>query len=142
MTPDVALRPVAPIEPARLQPREPGDGREVPAAPAALAPVTPNPRLRLDGSLGMVVIEFRDEAGSVADTIPSPRVIEAYRAAAMTDAPVPPGIRPQGQVLPDLPVEAAAAGTPPPPTTPAGPTPATATGTAPAPTSGSGGKPA
>ncbi len=136
MTPDVALRPVSPIEPARLQPREPGDGREVPAAPAAIAPVTPNPRLRLDGSLGMVVIEFRDQAGSVANSIPSPRVIQAYRAAAMTDAPVPPGIRPQGQALPDLPVEAAAEA----PTAPApGPATAPAPGTTAAPAPAGGG---
>lgn len=122
MTPDIALRPVPPIEPARLPPREPGDAREAPAAPAAVAPVTPNPRLRLDGSLGMVVIEFRDQAGSVANSIPSPRVIEAYRAAAMTDAPVPVGIRPQGRVLPDLPAEAATGGAPRAPAQPAPPT--------------------
>ncbi|MBP0466916.1 hypothetical protein J5Y09_23510 [Roseomonas sp. PWR1] len=97
MTPEIALRPIAPIEPARLQPREAGDALEAPAAPAVVSPVTPNPRLRLDGSLGMVVIEFRDQAGSVANSIPSPRVIEAYRAAAITDAPMPIGVRAPGQ---------------------------------------------
>uniref|UniRef100_UPI0038CD446F hypothetical protein n=1 Tax=Neoroseomonas rubea TaxID=2748666 RepID=UPI0038CD446F len=123
MTPEIALRPVAPIEPARLQPREAGDALETPAAPAVVSPVTPNPRLRLDGSLGMVVIEFRDQAGSVANSIPSPRVIEAYRAAAMTDAPMPLGVRAPGQAgvpaaapaVPSVPEPAAAASPAPPP---------------------------
>lgn len=60
---------------------------------AAVAPATPNPRLRLDAPLGMVVIEFRDAGGDVANTIPTPRQIAAYRAAVVSDAPVPVGIR-------------------------------------------------
>ncbi|MGE0416995.1 MAG: hypothetical protein AB7O80_09335 [Acetobacteraceae bacterium] len=57
------------------------------AAPAAAAerPVTPaqpfvNPSLRLDAALGLVVIEFRDDAGALTSTIPSQRQIDAYRA--------------------------------------------------------------
>lgn len=85
-----SIRPVA--EPARA-------ARAVVAAAAsdaavpAVAPVTPNPRLRLDAPLGMVVIEFRDAGGDVANTIPTPRQIAAYRAAVVSDAPVPVGIR-------------------------------------------------
>jgi hypothetical protein len=65
--------------------------------------------MRLDGSLGMVVIEFRDSVGDVANTIPTPRQIAAYRAAAVSDAPVPVGMaaRPMPGVsapaLPELP---------------------------------------
>jgi hypothetical protein len=94
MTPDLALRPLptAP-EPARAAPRAAGAEREPGAAPPPAAPATPNPRLRLDGSLGMVVIEFRDAIGEVANSIPSPRQIAAYRAAAVSDAPVPVGVR-------------------------------------------------
>lgn len=88
------IRPVA--DPVRAPQRAAGTERDAGAAPPtpAPAPATPNPRLRLDGSLGMVVIEFRDAAGGVANTIPSPRQIEAYRAAVVANAPVPAGIRP------------------------------------------------
>ena len=51
-------------------------------APSVLAkPAEPiaNPTLRLDPSLGLVVIEFRDHAGSVASQIPSQRQMDAYR---------------------------------------------------------------
>jgi hypothetical protein len=45
--------------------------------------VAPNPRLRIDGELGMIVIEFRDSAGEVAQSYPNPKEIEAYRVQAM-----------------------------------------------------------
>ncbi len=84
------LRPVAdPARAARVGVVAAAADAPVPAA----APVTPNPRLRLDAPLGMVVIEFRDAGGDVANTIPTPRQIAAYRAAAVSDAPVPVGIQ-------------------------------------------------
>ncbi|BDG73567.1 hypothetical protein [Roseomonas fluvialis] len=93
MTPDLALRPLPAADPPRAPARAAGPERDPGAAPPpAAAPATPNPRLRLDGSLGMVVIEFRDAVGDVANTIPTPRQIAAYRAAAKSDAPVPVGI--------------------------------------------------
>ena len=92
MTPDLAitLRPIAEPSPAPL--RAAGPQRDAGAAPPAPAPATPNPRLRLDGNLGMVVIEFRDAVGEVANSIPSPRQMEAYRAAAISNAPAPAGL--------------------------------------------------
>jgi hypothetical protein len=92
MTPDLALRPVQISDPPRAPVRAAGPEREPGAAPPPPAPATPNPRLRLDGSLGMVVIEFRDAVGDVANTIPTPRQIAAYRAAVVSDAPVPVGV--------------------------------------------------
>lgn len=38
-----------------------------------------NPTLRLDASLGLVVIEFHDDLGKLTSSIPSQRQIEAYR---------------------------------------------------------------
>jgi hypothetical protein len=38
-----------------------------------------NPSLRLDAALGLVVIEFRNDAGSVTSSIPSERQLQAYR---------------------------------------------------------------
>ncbi|WP_198371339.1 hypothetical protein [Roseomonas rosulenta] len=102
MTPDLALRPLPISDAPRAPMRSAGPEREPGAAPPPAAPVTPNPRLRLDGSLGMVVIEFRDQVGDVANTIPSPRQIAAYRAAVVSDAPVPVGVveRPTPGVAP------------------------------------------
>ncbi len=92
MTADLALsvRPLA--EPARASRVTPGPVATDAPMPA-VAPVIPNPRLRLDAPLGMVVLEFRSAGGDVANTIPSPRQMAAYRAAAVSDAPVPVGIR-------------------------------------------------
>lgn len=39
----------------------------------------PNPTLRLDAALGIVVIEFRNAAGEIADSIPTQQQLEAYR---------------------------------------------------------------
>jgi len=44
----------------------------VPVAPAA-SPGLPNPTLRLDPALGLVVIEFLSKSGSVTSSIPSQR---------------------------------------------------------------------
>ncbi|MDR3539191.1 MAG: hypothetical protein P4L71_22070 [Acetobacteraceae bacterium] len=53
------------------------------APPAAATPVSSplyvNPSLRLDPTLGLVVIEFRDPSGSVTSSIPSQRQLQAYR---------------------------------------------------------------
>lgn len=63
-----------------------------PAPRAAAAPVLPNPQLRLDAALGLVVIEFRDRGGE-SRTIPTERELDAYRAngqpgdVAVTSAP-------------------------------------------------------
>jgi hypothetical protein len=54
------------------------DGGNAPSSTGHGRPF-PNPTLRLDATLGMVVLEFRDDQGSVKSTIPSQRVLEAYR---------------------------------------------------------------
>jgi hypothetical protein len=122
MTPDLALRPLQATDPPRGPPRAAGPERDAGAAPPpAASPATPNPRLRLDGSLGMVVIEFRDAVGDVANTIPTPRQIAAYRAAAKSDAPVPAGIA--ERPAPGVSAPAAPELLPPPPATSAAPQP-------------------
>lgn len=140
MLSDLTVRSVSAAEPNR--PLERAVVAPAPI-PDVVAPVTPNPRLRLDGSLGMVVIEFRGTAGEVANTVPSSRAIAAYRAAALTDAPVPVGVRPRydtsllpresvaapGEAAPEpvaAPAPPPAPSRPPPPTTPAPAAPAQA----------------
>lgn len=58
-------------------------------APAAIEEIRPNPRLRLDSSLGMVVIEFLDSQGEIRTSLPTEREMAAYRAAAIADQPLP-----------------------------------------------------
>jgi hypothetical protein len=58
------------------------------------APLLPNPRIRIDTELSLVVLEFRDDGAEVSRTIPSPREIDAYRAGAeeMPGAPREAGV--------------------------------------------------
>jgi hypothetical protein len=49
-----------------------------PTAPAATA--SPNPTLALNAALGLVVIEFRNSAGTVVSSIPTAQQIQAYQA--------------------------------------------------------------
>ena len=100
MPTDLVLRTVSTAEPARATARAADPAMVTEAAPSASAPATPNPRLRLDGSLGMVVLEFRGAGGEVAHTIPSPRAIAAYRAAVISNAPVPIGVSPRSESAP------------------------------------------
>ncbi len=57
------------------------------ATPAASRPsptvgnARPNPSMRIDPALGLVVIEFRDTAGRVTEQLPDPRQLDAYRVA-------------------------------------------------------------
>ncbi|MBU6498059.1 MAG: hypothetical protein KGQ40_05985, partial [Rhodospirillales bacterium] len=77
---------------------------ELAPAPAGSAPAgvsyLPNPSLRLDPSLGIVVIEFHDGAGVVRASIPSPQQLAAYTrhdvetGAPSAPAPLPASARP------------------------------------------------
>ena len=60
-----------------------------PGAGSAAAPGLPNPSLRLDPALGLVVLEFRDQAGRTA-TLPTERELAAYRTARGRPEPTPP----------------------------------------------------
>jgi hypothetical protein len=93
MPTDLVLRAVSTAEPARAALRAPEEA--MPEPPAVATPAVPNPKLRLDGGLGMVVLEFRGKDGEVANSVPSSRAIEAYRAAAISDTPMPIGVAPR-----------------------------------------------
>lgn len=67
------------------------------AAPPTV-PATPNPSLRLDPALGLVVLEFRDQSGRTA-TLPTERELAAYRSAQGRPEPVP---APPGDVAPGM----------------------------------------
>ena len=73
-----------------LAPPLPGPaGAAPPPAPPAGAPALggPNPSLRVEPSLGIVVFEVRDAAGEVVRSVPTERELRDYRAAALRGAP-------------------------------------------------------
>jgi len=75
----------APVTTGQVHPQ--GEPVSPPApAPGPQGHALPNPSLRLDSGLGMVVLEFRDDKGDVTGSIPSQRVLDAYRSHA---TPVP-----------------------------------------------------
>jgi hypothetical protein len=62
----------------------------VAAEGAVAGSALPNPTLRLDAGLAMVVIEFRDESGAVRSSIPSQQQLDAYRAWERSKTGPPP----------------------------------------------------
>ncbi len=85
-----ALSPLAPpaVLPSIAQARGfPSSIQAAPAAGTEVAPSLPNPRLRLEPSLGLVVIEFRDAVSDVATSIPTRRELDAYRAHPPAESP-------------------------------------------------------
>lgn len=59
------------------------------ATDPAAASTAPNPSLRMDPELGLVVLEFRNLQGEAAATIPTRRELDAYRRAVRTGEPSP-----------------------------------------------------
>lgn len=96
MPSDLSISAVSRISgPEAIRERAGGKAEEAASAaamPAAPAPIAPNPNLRLEGGLGMLVIEFRDRYGEVANTVPSPRELASYQTASrMGDVAALPG---------------------------------------------------
>ena len=63
------------------QPATPAASPASATPPPPAPPIGPNPRLRLDPALGIVVMEFLDGEGKVARSAPSAAQLEAYRNA-------------------------------------------------------------
>jgi hypothetical protein len=82
--------------------------------PEAASPGLPNPSLRLDPALGLVVLEFRDRSGRTA-TLPTERELAAYRSARSQPDPMPPPPKPsagmEAQMAAGLAADAAAKAT-------------------------------
>ncbi len=76
MPDDLTISPVQPVAPPS---REAVPTPSFQPAATQDATALPNPVLRLDSALGMVVIEFRNDSGAVTRTIPSQQQLDAYR---------------------------------------------------------------
>jgi hypothetical protein len=61
------------------------------ATDLSTAPAMANPSLRLDPSLGLVVLEFHSGSGAVTTSIPSQHQLEAYQRWTQTGIGTPPG---------------------------------------------------
>ena len=101
MPSDLSVKAAAAVTGASENPAEPRAVQPVPpshAPPAHPSVPIPNPQLRLDPALGLVVIELRDGHGMVT-SIPSERQLQAYKvwdqprpeAQAATPAETKPG---------------------------------------------------
>ncbi len=85
---DLIVRPIAtlPPEPAAQESKSAPPERGA-ASVLATDTALPNPTLRLDPTLGLVVIEFHNQSGHVTTSIPGARQLDAYRTARKLAAP-------------------------------------------------------
>ncbi|MGG5817556.1 hypothetical protein [Falsiroseomonas sp. HW251] len=85
---DASLSTTPPPEAVRPVAQTAAPAAEAP--PKEVAPPVPNPRLRLDPLLNIVVVEFRDSEGGL-HSLPTAREMQAYR----TGQAEPPGTTPR-----------------------------------------------
>jgi hypothetical protein len=81
---------------------------QAPPQPEQAANPSPiaNPSLRLDPALGLVVLEFRNDAGAVTSSIPSQRQLQAYQRWDATHfGPAPAGARVTGAQKSEAPAQ-------------------------------------
>ena len=101
MSLDFAIRQTAVQDAPRQSPRAAGPDRVPGSAPPTPSPELgpANPRLRMDWDLGMVIIEFRDTTGQVSSSLPTPRELEAYRAAVKYGLSLPSDMGPNNESI-------------------------------------------
>lgn len=95
-----AISPVSAASPVQKGSASPAQLREAEAPAAAGSGTQPvvNPSLRFDLKLGVVVLEFFDERGEVANSVPSPQKLKAYEAGLVSGpgfAPAAPAPAPE-----------------------------------------------
>ena len=90
---DLAIGPVAVVRTgAELVGEAKAAAIQAPADQAPSSSPIPNPSLRLDPVLGLVVLEFRSDTGAVTTSIPSQRQLQAYQRWDATHfGPTPAG---------------------------------------------------
>jgi hypothetical protein len=103
---DITVQPAATVRPTgdSLGEMKSSPTARAPPQPMAAPLPTPNPTLRLDPALGMVVIEFHDTTGALTTSIPSQRQLAAYQKWSVTHVgPTPSGLRAAAQHGPSAP---------------------------------------
>lgn len=92
MPSDLTIRPLSSLPPAQPSPLQNTKlpPAEVPPVGAALAAMVPQiPSIALNAEKGLVVIDFRNDAGTIVNSIPSAQQLAAY-AASQPPLPVAP----------------------------------------------------
>ena len=83
INPLASLQSPEPVAPTGARSNAKSDGTFPAPVPAAVAAqLCPNPSMRLDGALGIVVMQFHDESGKVVATIPTAQQLDAYRRSS------------------------------------------------------------
>ena len=106
MSNDIAFQPVATVRPTgdSLDEMKISPTARAPPQPVSTPLPTPNPTLRLDTALGMVVIEFHNTSGALTTSIPSQRQLAAYQKWSVTHiGPNPSGAHTNAPQLPSAP---------------------------------------
>lgn len=76
------MKPITTYLPTGLPAQPLSSPSEAATAPRPTTPpIGPNPRLRLDPALGVVVMEFLDSAGKLSRSTPTEAQLRAYRQA-------------------------------------------------------------
>lgn len=94
MPSDLSVKAVGPVLGSSENPAQPKPETFTPPAtapPTAPAAIVANPTLRFDVATGLVVIEFRDQTGTITTSIPTLRQLEAYRQWGQTSPGDAPG---------------------------------------------------
>lgn len=86
-----SLQNAEPAVPAVVSGGVKASGTSFAPAEPVVTPATlyPNPSFHIDPALGLVVMEFRNEAGAVSSSIPTVQQLDAYRRAAGNAAASP-----------------------------------------------------
>src|SRR5579872_115125 len=96
MSNDVAIQPIAAAHSASDVIGGPSQASVAPSPeqqPAAKSPPIYNPTVRFDSTLGLVVIEFRNDSGVVTTQVPSQQQLDAYQRWNETRlGPMPAGL--------------------------------------------------
>ncbi len=92
---DLTIQPSSPLPSAQPAPQntKPPTVAAPPVGPALAAVVPQIPSIALDPEKGVVVIDFRNDAGTIVNSIPSARQLAAYTAnqPPMPVTPAPAG---------------------------------------------------
>jgi hypothetical protein len=83
---DFTVQSVAALDVRGISPIEQSVKTVVPVASVLAAQPVANPTVRLDPTLGLVVIEFHDDSGKLVISIPSQTQLAAYRERGSRNA--------------------------------------------------------
>ena len=97
-----SLSPIlAPMSPSLARAPRGDSLPQPPAGNLATAPLVSNPSMRLDPSLGLVVLEFRNAQGQLDHSLPTQRELDAYHQAGRVTEPHAAPTKPPMVAKPD-----------------------------------------